>query len=66
MFVENSFDKSPLLFYLDVDDCMFNPCENGGNCTDGVNEYSCKCVHGYIGTDCETGILLLTKLKNEF
>ena len=26
-------------FVLDVNDCMPNPCENGGNCTDGVNEY---------------------------
>ena len=38
---------------------MPSPCENGGNCTDGVNEYICNCVTGYTGTDCETGKLLL-------
>ena len=44
-----------IIFVLDVDDCMPNPCENDGNCTDGVNEYLCACVPGYTGADCETG-----------
>ena len=44
-----------VIFVLDVNDCMPNPCENGGNCTDGVNEYLCTCITGYTGTDCETG-----------
>ena len=48
---------------LDVNDCMPNPCENGGNCTDGVNEYFCTCIPGYTGTDCETGKLLQTLLQ---
>ena len=30
--------------YLDINDCMPNPCENGGSCTDGVNEYFCTCI----------------------
>ena len=38
----------------DIDDCASNPCQNGGTCTDGVNEHSCQCVTGYTGTDCET------------
>ena len=42
---------------------MTNPCENGGNCTDGVNEYSCTCILGYSGTHCETSMLLLLKIK---
>ena len=50
-------------FVLDVNDCMPNPCENGGNCTDGVNEYFCTCIPGYTGTDCETGKLLQTLLQ---
>ena len=44
-----------LILVLDVNDCMSNPCVNGGNCTDGINEYNCACVLGYTGTDCETG-----------
>ena len=49
--------------YLDVNDCMPNPFKNGGNCTDGVNEYSCTCVLGFTGTDCETGKLLGSILR---
>ena len=30
------------------------PCQNGGTCSDGVNEYTCGCVAGYTGDDCET------------
>ena len=41
----------------DVNECIPNPCDNGGNCTDGVNEYNCACVAGYTGTVCETGKL---------
>ena len=44
---------------------MPSPCENGGNCTDGVNEYICNCVTGYTGTDCETGKLLQIALLKE-
>ena len=53
-----------IIFVLDVDDCMSNPCENDGNCTDGVNEYLCACVPGYTGADCETGKLLPTVLRD--
>ena len=47
-----------VIFVLDVNDCMSNPCENGGSCTDGVNEYNCSCASGYTGTDCERSELL--------
>ena len=50
-------NKHLLIFCLDVNDCMPNPCENGGNCTAGV-AYSCTCIPGYTGTNCETGKLL--------
>ncbi|KAK2171935.1 hypothetical protein NP493_1014g01001 [Ridgeia piscesae] len=36
----------------DVDECVSSPCQNGGNCTDGVNEYTCVCVGGYVGDSC--------------
>ena len=57
--------KSLGLFVLDINDCMSDPCKNGGNCTDGVNEYNCACVLGYNGTICETGKLMSAKLKTE-
>ena len=42
-------------FVLDVDECSSNPCENGGTCTVSIDEYSCQCVEGYIGANCERG-----------
>jgi hypothetical protein len=39
----------------DIDECVPNPCQNGGTCTDGVNSYTCSCVAGYTGNICQTG-----------
>ena len=39
----------------DIDECLGISCHNGGTCTDGVNEYTCECVAGYTGMNCETG-----------
>ena len=41
-------------YVVDVDECVSSPCQNGGNCTDGVNGYKCACVDGYEGDTCET------------
>lgn len=37
----------------DPDQCLEQPCQNGGNCTDLIKNYSCSCVAGYNGKDCE-------------
>ena len=37
-----------------MDECASSPCQNGGNCSDGVNEYTCGCLAGYTGDECET------------
>ncbi|XP_063971397.1 fibrillin-2-like isoform X3 [Lytechinus pictus] len=39
-----------------IDDCLPDPCVNGGNCTDGVDYFTCTCPDGYNGTMCETDI----------
>ena len=39
----------------DIDDCAVQPCQNGGNCTDAVNDYTCNCVAGYGGKNCSVG-----------
>ena len=41
--------------FIDIDECASSPCQNGGSCTDQVNGYTCNCVDGYYGSDCETG-----------
>ena len=42
----------------DIDDCEPNPCEHGGTCTDGADSYTCECVDGYTGVDCQTSMTL--------
>uniref|UniRef100_A0AAG5DH66 Delta-like protein n=1 Tax=Anopheles atroparvus TaxID=41427 RepID=A0AAG5DH66_ANOAO len=45
-----------------VDDCVGNPCLNGGTCLDADNHFKCQCVPGFIGTHCEEKVdLCLTK-----
>ena len=41
------------IYVVDIDDCMNNPCKNDANCTDGVNDYTCKCATGYMGVNCD-------------
>ena len=42
------------LSIADVNDCVPNPCQNNGVCTDGVNTVTCQCQPGFTGTNCET------------
>ena len=41
------------LIFADINDCMEEPCNNNGTCTDGIADYTCTCPLGYIGSDCE-------------
>ena len=41
--------------WKDFDECDNDPCMNGGECMNGDNNYTCKCMPGYAGTNCETG-----------
>ena len=42
----------------DIDECASSPCQNGGACVTlgGDCSYTCNCVLGYAGTNCETNI----------
>ena len=42
--------------FADINECDSNPCQNGGNCSNGHNMYTCSCADGFIGDSCETGL----------
>jgi hypothetical protein len=44
-----------VLFYLDIDECASSPCKNGGTCTNNQNQFTCACMAGWTGEDCDTG-----------
>ena len=63
LFCFDSIRKSQIPFYIsgsrcefDIDECLSNPCQYNGNCTDKVNGYSCQCVPGISGDSCEINI----------
>lgn len=42
-----------IVCFLDIDDCIGNPCQHGGVCRDRVNGFSCKCLKGWEGVRCQ-------------
>ena len=52
-----------LLSILEINECDSNPCGNGGICGDVLNGYTCGCVTGYMGMQCESGIVTHTKTE---
>ena len=50
--------ETAMFSVVDINECTSSPCMNGATCTDAVNSYTCGCVAGYMGTDCETGLSL--------
>ena len=55
MFTQFMFNIMLTCDYVLIDQCVSNPCVNGANCTDGYNDYTCACVAGYTGKNCEKG-----------
>lgn len=40
----------------EIDECLSSPCQHGGSCTDGLNNYTCDCSSLFFsGPNCETG-----------
>ena len=51
------------LIFLDIDECISNPCITNATCKDGINSYTCECKKGFTGdgTTC-TGNLITDNL----
>ena len=47
---------SGLMCEDDIDECLSEPCQNGGDCAEDVDEYSCSCNDGFLGVRCQTDI----------
>lgn len=41
--------------FSDIDECLSKPCKNGGYCQNLLNRYTCDCLPGYTGPNCQTG-----------
>jgi len=35
-----------LLLFVEIDECLSNPCEEGMNCIDGINTFTCEPLSG--------------------
>ena len=52
-----------VIFFVDIDDCINVTCENGGTCRDSPGSFSCDCVNGYTGPECQTGKHVKARLQ---
>ena len=41
---------------IDHDDCASQPCQNGGDCSDALQNYTCACHPGFSGADCSIDV----------
>ena len=53
--LHTGFALRTLMSIVEINECNSSPCGNGGNCGDDLNSYTCGCVTGYIGMNCESG-----------
>ncbi|XP_052694961.1 neurogenic locus notch homolog protein 1-like [Crassostrea angulata] len=40
----------------DIDECLSNPCQNGGTCSNNNGSFTCMCAHDWRGTLCNEDV----------
>ena len=52
-FIGHISAKISMVIFSDTNECVPDPCENGGQCVNGLGQYLCDCPTQYTGIDCE-------------
>ena len=50
---EKCFFYSGMFCETEANECIPNPCLNGGTCIDELNNFECLCLPGFSGTNCQ-------------
>ena len=45
----SSFFMSSICYFLDIDECLNNPCHHNASCTDNEGSFHCQCNVGFSG-----------------
>lgn len=44
-----------LWYFVDINECLSNPCVNGAECINTPGGYTCNCKEGWTGLNCANG-----------